>query len=40
MAWLIPIILIVLIVSDIVLNIDSNKILKDKGFFFSEEEED
>ena len=38
MAWLIPTILLILIVSDIVLNIDSNKILKDKGFFFDEGE--
>lgn len=40
MAWLIPTILIILVATDIVLNIDSNKILKDKGFFFSEEEDD
>lgn len=39
MAWLIPTILLILIVSDIVLNIDSNKILRDKGFFFDEEED-
>lgn len=39
MAWLIPTILIILIVSDIVLNTSSNKILKDKGFFFNEEDD-
>lgn len=39
MGWLIPTILIILIASDIVLNIDSNKILEDKGFFFSEEDD-